>query len=90
MGGVDDHRYPLGNVFCALLVSELLKTHDWRVVFQFAAILSAVLFPVVWFGVPESISWLCRKPAPRTREDQRNVEADGTRHDRRAAATAAA
>jgi benzoate transport len=53
--------YPLGNVFCALLVSELLKTHDWRVVFQFAAILSAVLFPVVWFGVPESISWLCRK-----------------------------
>ncbi len=53
--------YPLGNVFCALLVSELLKTHDWRVVFEFAAILSAALFPVVWFGVPESISWLCRK-----------------------------
>jgi benzoate transport len=53
--------YPLGNVFCALVVSELLKTHDWRVVFEFAAILSAVLFPVVWFLVPESISWLCRK-----------------------------
>ena len=53
--------YPLGNVFCALVVSELLKTHDWRVVFQFAAILSTALFPVVWFGVPESISWLCRK-----------------------------
>ncbi len=29
--------------------------------FEFAAILSAALFPVVWFGVPESISWLCRK-----------------------------
>jgi MFS transporter, AAHS family, vanillate permease len=53
--------YPLGNVFCALLVSHLLKTHDWRVVFEFAAILSAALVPVVWFGVPESISWLCRK-----------------------------
>jgi len=53
--------YPLGNVFCALVVAELLKTHDWRVVFEFAAILSAVLFPIVWFLVPESISWLCRK-----------------------------
>ncbi len=53
--------YPLGNVFCALFVSELLKTHSWRVVFEFAAILSAVLIPIVWFAVPESISWLCRK-----------------------------
>jgi benzoate transport len=53
--------YPLGNVFCALFVSELLKTHSWRVVFEFAAILSAVLVPIVWFAVPESISWLCRK-----------------------------
>jgi benzoate transport len=53
--------YPLGNVFCALFVSELLKTHSWRVVFEFAAILSAVLLPVVWFLIPESISWLCRK-----------------------------
>jgi benzoate transport len=53
--------YPLGNVFCAFLVSELLKTHSWRIVFEFAAILSAVLIPLVWFAVPESISWLCRK-----------------------------
>jgi len=53
--------YPLGNVFCALFVSELLKTHNWRAVFEFAAVLSAVLLPVVWFLVPESISWLCRK-----------------------------
>jgi benzoate transport len=60
--------YPLGNVFCALLVSELLKTHSWRVVFEFAAILSAALLPVVWFGVPESISWLCRKQPARALE----------------------
>ena len=33
--------YPLGNVFCALFVSELLKTHSWRAVFEFAATLSA-------------------------------------------------
>jgi predicted MFS family arabinose efflux permease len=60
--------YPLGNVFCALFVSELLKTHSWRVVFEFAAILSAVLFPVVWLLVPESISWLCRKQPARALE----------------------
>ena len=53
--------YPLGNVFCALFVSELLKTHNWRAVFEFAAALSTALIPVVWFLVPESISWLCRK-----------------------------
>jgi MFS transporter, AAHS family, vanillate permease len=53
--------YPLGNVFCAFIVSELLETRSWRVVFEFAAIMSAVLFPVIWFMVPESISWLCRK-----------------------------
>ncbi len=53
--------YPLGNVFCALFVSELLKTHSWRAVFEFAATLSAALIPVVWFLVPESVSWLCRK-----------------------------
>jgi benzoate transport len=53
--------YPVGNVFGALIVGPLLKTHDWRVVFDFAAILSATLIPVVWFGVPESVSWLCRK-----------------------------
>jgi len=60
--------YPLGNVFCALFVSELLKTHNWRVVFEFAAILSAALLPVVWFLVPESISWLCRRQPVRALE----------------------
>lgn len=53
--------YPVGNVFGALIVARLLETHDWRVVFDFAAILSAALVPIVWLCVPESISWLCRK-----------------------------
>jgi predicted MFS family arabinose efflux permease len=39
----------------------LLKTRSWRAVFEFAATLSAALIPVVWFLVPESVSWLCRK-----------------------------
>jgi MFS family permease len=53
--------YPLGNILAALVLSPLLKTHSWRVVFELGAVATAVLIPVVWFWVPESISWLCRK-----------------------------
>ncbi len=56
--------YPLGNVFVSMILAPLLKTHDWRIVFELAAATSAALFPIVWFCVPESISWLCyRQPA---------------------------
>jgi MFS family permease len=53
--------YPLGNILAALIISPLLKTHDWRVVFLLGAGATAAMLPVVWFGVPESVSWLCRK-----------------------------
>jgi benzoate transport len=53
--------YPLGNILAALIISPLLKTHDWRVVFELGAGATAAMIPVVWFGVPESVSWLCRK-----------------------------
>lgn len=53
--------YPLGNILAALIISPLLKTHDWRVVFELGAGATAAMLPVVWFGVPESVSWLCRK-----------------------------
>jgi benzoate transport len=53
--------YPLGNILAALIISPLLKTHDWRVVFELGAGATAAMFPVVWFCVPESVSWLCRK-----------------------------
>src|SRR3954469_21063222 len=53
--------YPLGNIVAAFVLSPLLKTHDWRVVFALGAGATAAMLPVVWFGVPESVSWLCRK-----------------------------
>jgi benzoate transport len=53
--------YPLGNILAALIISPLLKSHDWRVVFELGAGATAAMIPVVWFGVPESVSWLCRK-----------------------------
>jgi benzoate transport len=53
--------YPLGNILAALIISPLLKTNGWRVVFELGAGATAAMIPVVWFCVPESVSWLCRK-----------------------------
>lgn len=53
--------YPLGNILAAFIISPLLKTHTWRVVFELGAAATAAMIPVVWFLVPESVSWLCRK-----------------------------
>jgi MFS family permease len=53
--------YPLGNILAAFVLSALLKTHSWRVVFELGAAATGAMIPVVWFLVPESISWLCRK-----------------------------
>lgn len=56
--------YPLGNILAAFILSPLLKTHTWHVVFQLGAAATAAMIPVVWFCVPESVSWLCRKQPP--------------------------
>ena len=53
--------YPLGNIVAALVISPLLKSHNWRVVFELGAAATALMIPVVAFAMPESISWLCRK-----------------------------
>jgi benzoate transport len=53
--------YPLGNILAAFIIAPMLKTHDWRVVFALGAGATAAMLPVVWFCVPESVSWLCRK-----------------------------
>jgi benzoate transport len=53
--------YPLGNILAALILAPLLKTHSWRVVFELGAVATAAMIPVVYFLVPESVSWLCRK-----------------------------
>src|SRR6185436_18765232 len=45
--------YPLGNILAAFILSPLLKTHSWHVVFQLGAAATAAMIPVVWFLVPE-------------------------------------
>jgi benzoate transport len=53
--------YPLGAIVGGSIAAGLLAHHDWRSVFEFGAIVSALMLPVVWFWVPESVVWLCRR-----------------------------
>ena len=53
--------YPLGAVFGGIVAAQLLKGGDWRPVFHFGAVTTAVCIPLVWYFVPESVSWLATK-----------------------------
>jgi benzoate transport len=53
--------YPIGAVVGGSICSALLKQGDWRPVFQFGAAATALFIPLVYWFVPESVSWLCQK-----------------------------
>jgi len=54
--------YPLGGGIGGLYASGLIaRYNDWRAVFYFGAAATAVLIPLVFFLVPESVHWLTRK-----------------------------
>jgi len=56
--------FPLGGVIGGTMVASLLKGGDWRLVFDFGAIAAAILVPLVWFLLPESVNYLIdRRPA---------------------------
>ncbi len=53
--------YPCGGVIGGLVVTQLLKIHDWRYVFYFGTAMTALLIPPVLVIMPESVQWLVRK-----------------------------
>lgn len=53
--------YPVGAVLGGSVASALLVAYDWRSVFVFGAIVTAVFLPLVWFCLPESVAWLEQK-----------------------------
>ena len=53
--------YPVGAVVGGTVAAQLLRGNDWRTVFYFGASVTAVLIPIVYFVVPESVHWLARK-----------------------------
>lgn len=56
--------YPIGAALGGTFVSALLKGGDWRVVFEFGAIVTACFIPLTWFFIPETIPYLAGKNAP--------------------------
>lgn len=50
--------YPLGAFVGGLIAASLLKTHDWRSVFMFGGIVTAVFIPLVVLFVPETPAFL--------------------------------
>jgi benzoate transport len=56
--------YPLGVIVGGSIASILLAHFDWRAVFVLGASMTAFLIPMVWFLMPESISYLAHKRAP--------------------------
>jgi benzoate transport len=53
--------YPIGGVVGGFIVSRLLEHYDWRIVFYFGTVATALMIPVVWLLMPESVHWLVRK-----------------------------
>jgi len=52
--------YPLGGGIGGLYASNLIGAYGWRSVFYFGATATAILLPLVFFCVPESVQWLSR------------------------------
>jgi MFS family permease len=56
--------YPLGGVLGGSVVKHLLASGTWRDVFMAGAAATALLIPIVWWLVPESVAFLERsRPA---------------------------
>lgn len=56
--------YPLGAIIGGSIAAILLSRSDWRTVFEFGALVSGLMLPIVLLWVPESVVWLCqRRPA---------------------------
>lgn len=56
--------YPIGGVLGGLMAAWLLGRYDWRAVFIFGGVVSAVFLPIVWWRLPESIEFLALKRSP--------------------------
>lgn len=50
--------YPIGGVLGGSMAAWLLRHYDWRAVFIFGGVVSALFLPVVWLRLPESIEFL--------------------------------
>jgi benzoate transport len=50
--------YPIGAFIGGLIAAVLLQTYDWRAVFMFGAIMTAIMLPLVFLFIPETPAFL--------------------------------
>jgi len=65
--------YSFGIYLGATFLSPLLKQFDWRITFYLGAACSAIFIPLVYFFVPETISYLTRKRPKNALEKIRKI-----------------
>jgi len=65
--------YPLGVIVGGSIASLLLMHFDWRAVFVLGASMTALMIPMVWFLLPESISYLAHKRAPNALQEINSI-----------------
>ncbi|MBX2858617.1 MAG: MFS transporter [Cellvibrionaceae bacterium] len=53
--------YPMGAVLGGSVASVLLQHYEWRAVFVFGSVVTALSISLAWFFLPESLAFLCRK-----------------------------
>jgi benzoate transport len=53
--------YPIGGVLGGSMAAWLLQHYDWRSVFVFGGVVTALFLPIVWLRLPESIEFLAMK-----------------------------
>jgi predicted MFS family arabinose efflux permease len=65
--------YPAGAVIGGSIAALLLQSHDWRSVFYFGALTTALFIPVVWLFLPETVPFLARGQSRRALERTNRV-----------------
>lgn len=53
--------YPIGGIIGGIFIVPLLKIYDWRSVFYLGCFATLLFIPLVYFWIPESVSWLIKK-----------------------------
>ena len=52
--------YPIGATLFGLVAAEIIPQFGWRSIFVAAGITTLITFPIVWFLLPESLTFLLR------------------------------
>jgi len=65
--------YSLGIYLGATFLGPLLKEFDWRITFYLGAAVSLIFIPIVYFWVPETVSFLNRKRPDNALEQIRKI-----------------